>query len=162
MLLELAIGDAYGAGFEYVNTGLVRHFNDLSGYIHHPRHKAIKPGMYTDDAQMSIAIAEMVITDLSQTEAWTEENLAKRFVRAFKRDPRTGYASGFYGFLLKIEDGTQFLAEIRPTATNPARRCGLVRLVCTQPLQSSSKNAQCKPPSPTIPKMASMPLALPP
>ena len=29
MLLELTIGDAYGAGFEYVNRQLIRQFNTL-------------------------------------------------------------------------------------------------------------------------------------
>jgi len=47
MLLELAIGDAYGAGFEYVNKMLIRQFNDLGKYIKHPRHST-KPGQYTD------------------------------------------------------------------------------------------------------------------
>ena len=48
MLLELAVGDAYGAGFEYVNRQLIRQFNDLSRYVKHPRH-SITPGYYTDD-----------------------------------------------------------------------------------------------------------------
>jgi ADP-ribosyl-[dinitrogen reductase] hydrolase len=38
MLLELAIGDAYGAGFEYVDVEMVRRRNNLSGYVQHPRH----------------------------------------------------------------------------------------------------------------------------
>lgn len=107
MLLELAIGDAYGAGFEYVNQQLIRQFNDLSKYVKHPRH-SIKAGNYTDDAQMTLAIAEAIISG----EEWTSENLAKRFVDVFKRDPRQGYASGFHAFLRKVEDGTQFLALI--------------------------------------------------
>ncbi|QSJ20315.1 hypothetical protein JYQ62_17375 [Nostoc sp. UHCC 0702] len=37
MLLELAIGDAYGAGFEYA-TEMSAH-NDLSQYLQHPRHR---------------------------------------------------------------------------------------------------------------------------
>jgi ADP-ribosyl-[dinitrogen reductase] hydrolase len=37
MLLELAIGDAYGAGFEYVNRQLIRQFNTLERYVKHPR-----------------------------------------------------------------------------------------------------------------------------
>lgn len=35
MLLELAIADAYGAGFEYADEMLVN--NDLSQYVEHPR-----------------------------------------------------------------------------------------------------------------------------
>ena len=48
MLLEIAIGDAYGAGFEYVNAAIIREHNALSGTIQHPRH-GTKPGQYTDD-----------------------------------------------------------------------------------------------------------------
>ena len=33
MILELGIGDAYGAGFEYVDRSMVRNHNDLSGYV---------------------------------------------------------------------------------------------------------------------------------
>jgi ADP-ribosyl-[dinitrogen reductase] hydrolase len=109
MLVELAIGDAYGAGFEYAATRIVREQNDLSRYIQHPRH-GITPGCYTDDTQMSIAIAEAIVAD----DPWTPEILSQRFVTAFKRDPREGYASRFYDFLVEVKDGAEFLARIRP------------------------------------------------
>lgn len=111
MLLELAIGDAYGAGFEYADPELVASYNDLSRYIQHPRHK-LKPGCYTDDTQMSLAIAETLVAQ----EPWTRETLAERFVTTFKRDPREGYASRFYQFLLQVEDGQQFLEGINWTS----------------------------------------------
>lgn len=107
MLLELAIGDAYGAGFEYADPQIVRDYNDLSKFIQHPHHQ-IKPGCYTDDTQMSIAIAEAIVSQ----DPWTPELLASKFVAAFKRDPREGYASRFYDFLLKVNDGAEFLAKI--------------------------------------------------
>jgi ADP-ribosyl-[dinitrogen reductase] hydrolase len=109
MLVELAIGDAYGAGFEYAADRIVRERNDLSAYIQHPRH-GIKPGCYTDDTQMTVAVAEAIISE----EPWEAETLADRFVIAFKRDPREGYARNFYGFLQEVSDGTEFLARIRP------------------------------------------------
>lgn len=111
MLLELAIGDAYGAGFEYVNRQLIRQFNTLTRYIQHPRH-GTRPGQYTDDTQMTLAIAEAIISG----EEWNPSNLAARFVDVFKRDPREGYASSFHAFLRKITDGEAFLAEIIPTS----------------------------------------------
>jgi hypothetical protein len=43
MLLELAIGDAYGAGFEYASDGLIRKHNTAAYYVQHPRHN-IRPG----------------------------------------------------------------------------------------------------------------------
>jgi ADP-ribosyl-[dinitrogen reductase] hydrolase len=123
MLLELAVGDAYGAGFEYANE-MVANYNDLSGYVQHPRHRRTLPGMYTDDTQMSIAIAEAIVSG----EAWTPLNLATRFVAVFKRDPREGYAQGFHDFLVSIEDGQQFLAQIRPDSdkSGAAMRAGAI------------------------------------
>jgi ADP-ribosyl-[dinitrogen reductase] hydrolase len=111
MLLELAIGDAYGAGFEYANRQLIRQFNDLTRYFQHPRHST-RPGQYTDDTQMTLAIAESIISG----EEWTPINLARRFVEVFKRDPREGYAGNFHAFLRQVRSGEQFLAEIRPTS----------------------------------------------
>ena len=111
MLVELAIGDAYGAGFEYSPDRMIREQNDLSRYVQHPRHE-IRPGCYTDDAQMSIAIAEAIVSG----EPWTRQNLAHRFVTAFKRDEREGYARGFYAFLQEIKTGDEFLAKIRPNS----------------------------------------------
>jgi ADP-ribosyl-[dinitrogen reductase] hydrolase len=111
MLLELAIGDAYGAGFEYADSELVERYNDLSRYIQHPRHQ-IKPGCYTDDTQMSLAIAETLVAE----EPWTPEVLAHRFVTTFKRDAREGYAGRFYQFLLQVQDGKQFLENISWTS----------------------------------------------
>ena len=111
MLVELAIGDAYGAGFEYVNGRFIAEHNNLSAYVQHPRH-GTKPGSYTDDTQMSIAIAEALVSD----EAWIPENIANRFVDCFKRDPREGYAGRFYEFLNRVHTGQQFLGEILPVS----------------------------------------------
>jgi ADP-ribosyl-[dinitrogen reductase] hydrolase len=111
MLLELAIGDAYGAGFEYADSELVKHYNDLSGYVQHPRHQ-IRPGCYTDDTQMSLAIAETLVAQ----DPWTPEVLAHRFVTTFKRDQREGYSGKFYRFLLQVQDGQQFLENITWTS----------------------------------------------
>lgn len=107
MLLELAIADAYGAGFEYADEMIVN--NDLSRYVQHPRFRLI-PGNYTDDTQMSIAIAEVIVAQAP----WTPEVLAESFVNAFKRDPREGYARNFYNFLLEIQNGQEFFTKIRP------------------------------------------------
>jgi ADP-ribosylglycohydrolase len=109
VLVELAVGDAYGAGFEYAPEHVVREHNDLSGYIVHPRHE-IPAGHYTDDTQMSLAIAEALVDGLD----WTPRVLAGLFVEVFRRDPRSGYAGGFQRFLESVADGDEFLARIRP------------------------------------------------
>jgi ADP-ribosylglycohydrolase len=109
MLVELAVGDAYGAGFEYAAPEFVRQHNTLARYVRHPRHR-ILPGCYTDDTQMSLAVAEALVSG----ERWTPAHLAERFVWAFKRDPREGYSGGFYAFLREVTSGGEFLACIRP------------------------------------------------
>jgi ADP-ribosylglycohydrolase len=111
MLLELAIGDAYGAGFEYADPEFVLSYNDLSGYVRHPRHN-LRLGCYTDDTQMSLAIAETLVAQ----EPWTPEVLANRFVTTFKRDQREGYARRFYQYLLQVQNGQEFLEGINWTS----------------------------------------------
>ncbi|HEY3787360.1 MAG TPA: ADP-ribosylglycohydrolase family protein, partial [Urbifossiella sp.] len=96
MLLEIAIGDALGAGYEYNDAALEKNRSNLfSGFIQHAKHHGIKPGMYTDDTQMSIAIAEAIISG----EPWQPRHIAAHFLSAFLRDPRDGYARGFQSFL---------------------------------------------------------------
>ncbi len=111
MLLELAIGDAYGAGFEYADEAFVERYNDLSSYRQHPKHKLI-PGSYTDDTQMSIAIAELIVSG----KRWSRRNLAAKFVEVFKRDEREGYAGKFYRFLQSVNSGDEFLSQMRGTS----------------------------------------------
>jgi ADP-ribosylglycohydrolase len=121
MLVELAIGDAYGAGFEYAPEAFVREQNTLADYVQHPGHK-ILPGRYTDDTQMSLAITEALLSG----QPWTKELLAEHFVNAFNRDPREGYAKRFYEFLQTVKTGTDFLARIDPVSdkSGAAMRAG--------------------------------------
>jgi len=108
MLIESAIGDAYGASFEYLGESGVKKYNNLERYEINRIHKDMKPGSYTDDTQMSIAIAELIISG----KEWTKENIANKFVEVFKRDERQGYSKDFYKFLKKINSGREFLEEI--------------------------------------------------
>ncbi len=131
MLLELAIGDAYGAGFEYVETEMIGQQNNLSQYVKHPRHD-IQPGSYTDDTQMSLAIAEAIISG----EPWKQAMLAQKFVEVFQRDPREGYATGFSHFLQHVRDGEQLLRDINPTSdkSGAAMRAAPIGISPTIPL----------------------------
>lgn len=108
MLVEIAIGDAYGAGFEYVSDQIIRDWNDLSAYVQHPRHR-IRPGCYTDDTQMSVAIAEAIVS----AEPWTHPMLAERFVAAWRRDPREGYSSRTRALLEGARSSEEFLARVQ-------------------------------------------------
>lgn len=127
MLLECAVGDAYGAGFEFNETAYVANKNDLSSYVKHHGHPGLKPGMYTDDTQMSIALAELM---LEEEENWTPENICQKFVECFKRDERRGYSGRFYYFLKSIHDGKEFIENIMPVSdrSGSAMRAAVVGL----------------------------------
>ena len=114
MLLGIAIGDAFGAGYEFAYKTRAEYQQvDLSRYSANPnpnfRHQA---GMYTDDTQMSIAIAELLADDLP----FTSENLAEYFLNAYKRDPKVGYAKGFQAFLDSISTKEEFVSKINPSS----------------------------------------------
>ena len=112
MLLGIAIGDAFGAGYEFAFKDRKDYQKvDLSRYSANPnpdfRHQA---GRYTDDTQMSIAVAELLADDIP----FTSENLADYFLRAYKRDTTVGYAQGFQAFLDSISTKEEFLSQIKP------------------------------------------------
>lgn len=113
MLLEGAVADAYGAGFEYADPRFVQRHIGANLYIQHPRHRLV-PGSYTDDTQMSIALAELITQEGDWDARWTQESIARKFVECFKRDQRKGYASNFYNLLCEIKDGDDLLARIKP------------------------------------------------
>src|SRR5688500_6490970 len=101
MMLEIAVGDSYGACFEGVDPKFVSANNELE-YINHPRRlrkkpesynpSLVPPGGYTDDTQMAIAVAEAM---LDPRETWTRVSLAHRFLQVFHRDQRRGYTTYF-------------------------------------------------------------------
>ena len=101
MLVDLAVGDAYGAGFEFADPGFVVEHNTLRGYVQNPVYAGLRPGRYTDDTQMTIAVAEVLV----EGGPWTDVRFAEAFVRAFHRDPRQGYAKGFQALLPQLADG---------------------------------------------------------
>jgi len=112
MLLEISIFDAYASAFEYARPSGNRQ-NNLLQYYSHPKWKNI-PGTYTDDTEMSIAIAELLVEKLD----WTPKNIANKFVEVFKRNgQRTGYAARFYEFLCSVNNGREFLERIKPDSS---------------------------------------------
>ncbi len=111
MLIEKAIGDAYGACFEYMPVDFVRQHNTLSGYPQHPVLN-IKPGRYTDDTQMALALSEVLVSD----KPWKKRVIADQIVECFKRDPREGYTSGLYQLLQEVESGKELLSRLVPSS----------------------------------------------
>lgn len=127
MLVNLAVGDSYGAGFEFVPDKVVADHAASLKYRQHPKHP--RPlGSYTDDTQMALALAELMLD--KEPDTWTMFDVAKAFVKGYLRDPRTGYAGGFHKLLetlrvrysvpegtpeLRIDIATvEFLSTVRP------------------------------------------------
>ena len=110
MLTEIAIADAYGAGFEFCAIEKISIHNNLEFYCKHELYDI--SGKYTDDTQMSIAIAEFI---LSGTE-WNKENIAAKFLQCFKRDIRFGYSEGFYNLLTQVSSGKELLNTLISTS----------------------------------------------
>lgn len=116
MLFEIAIGDAYGAGFEFCDADKIRRHNHLDGYV--PHELGIEAGCYTDDTQMSIAVAEVLLS----SEEYTAARFADAFVACYRRDPRQGYAKRLQGLLDQCDQGSALLKRIHPES----RRNGAV------------------------------------
>lgn len=109
MLLEMAIGDAYGACFEWIDY-------DTSSY-NHLEYVTIEPslvpaGSYTDDTQMALALAEVMVAPYE----WTGGNIADSFVRCFKRDERRGYTTALFQILLNCNSGPDLFARVHGTS----------------------------------------------
>lgn len=112
MLVRIAQGDAYGMSCEYVkmpeHSATYEKAHQFLRYVGHPV-LLHRPGWYTDDTQMSVAVAECLIErDL------TEASFADHFVHCFKRDWRDGYARHFQAFLESVSDGADFRRRIKP------------------------------------------------
>ncbi|MCX6368630.1 MAG: ADP-ribosylglycohydrolase family protein [Armatimonadetes bacterium] len=107
LLLSIAVGDAYGAGFEFETPEVVERENDGK---HYRKRAGFTPGHYTDDTQMTLAIWEAVRLG----EPFTPRYLADRFVAVYHRDPRPGYARGFEGVLKSCKNGTELLEKLKP------------------------------------------------
>ena len=114
MLLQIAIGDAYGAGFEFAPRNKIVRCNDGRTYVGHEL--GIPAGHYTDDTQMSIAVAEVLLRHDDPDSAV----FADAFVAAYRRDPRPGYSSAFGKLLDEVADGSELQRRIR----NDSRRNG--------------------------------------
>lgn len=135
MMLEIGVGDAYGACFEGTEKKFVLENNDPVDmtYTNHPRKlrknpesyapSLVPPGGYTDDTQMALAIAEAM---LDPDEPWTKESLADRFVEVFSRDERRGYTPYFLHVLLNSANGVEMLSKIngKSTKSGAAMRAG--------------------------------------
>jgi len=127
MLLEIAVGDAYGACFEWTDKWIIQNKNKLKYITLEENPSLIKPGNYTDDTQMTLAIAEAMV----EGDEWTPYNLVHKFGQCFHRDPRRGYAPGFQLFMESTKSAKDFLDNIKPTSerSGAAMRAGPLGLI---------------------------------
>ena len=120
MLIEIAIGDAYGRPFEFERqVHLMK--NDVRNYKTRPGDKKSPMGKYTDDTQMSIAIAEAML----HSNASSQEDFAKHFIKAWSRDIREGYSKRIFGALaagkityFKLDTQGMFKESVRLAVLN--------------------------------------------
>ncbi|MGH1349943.1 MAG: ADP-ribosylglycohydrolase family protein [Methyloligellaceae bacterium] len=122
ILLYAAVGDAWGACFEYAPKTIIEQKNGTWEYFSHHKHD-IGNGRYTDDLQMHLAVAEALVSDKSLT----ADRFTELFVHAFKRDPREGYAGRFYEFLQAVENAEDFTSRI---INNSEKSGGAMRAPC--------------------------------
>lgn len=128
MLYHIAVADAYGAGREMASYDFIHANNCGTKYVQHLTHK-LKPGSYTDDTQMSLALAEHLLAD----DPWTPLDLANRFVATFKRDQREGYSRHFYEILTEVNSGVELITRLagknQSQKSGAAMRSGVLGLL---------------------------------
>jgi ADP-ribosyl-[dinitrogen reductase] hydrolase len=117
MLLFIAMADAYAAALEFierypkVQQEKIQQALKFEAYLRHPKHKDIALGAYTDDGEMSVANARVLIEN---DPLYRKADFAESFVREFKRGGmRKGYSGRFYKFIASLHDGQEFIAKIK-------------------------------------------------
>lgn len=116
MLLRIAQADAYCTATEYIDPVKYKDIYDeakqFKGFIKHPKY-TMGAGRYTDDTQMSIAVAEQLLSG----DEISKLSFADHFMRAFLRDKRDAYSRGFQKLLEECSNGQELLGKITPTST---------------------------------------------
>lgn len=115
MLMAIAMGDAYAAATEYIKSPRDDDTRELAllfaGYVGHPFHQ-MKPGTYTDDTEMSVANARVL---LECQPPYTPQMFADAYVKEFAYGGRrNGYSRGFQALLESVKSGEELLARIKP------------------------------------------------
>lgn len=120
ILVYIGMADAYAAACEYLlsvpwERRVYEQCLQFRGYVRHPRHLGLKPSCYTDDTEMSVANARVLIEN---DPPYIPLMFANYYVREFERGGRReGYARGFQKFLESVRSGEEFLGKIRSGST---------------------------------------------
>ena len=117
LLLNLAVGDAFGRPFEFTDKDEIEKRFDLTKYAHFGA-ESIKTniGSYTDDTQMSIAIANHMLDDGEMT----HKSYATYFFDAYDKDPRSGYSRRITECLKQpsVDNFISKAAQMKPRNSN--------------------------------------------
>ncbi len=120
ILLRIAQGDAYGMAREYVKTSEypehVAECLKFERYLAHPSYHKMLPGQYSDDSQMSVAVAETLLKAPANPTSLTSHDFSDSFFIAFKRAQRDGYSRHFQSILERAKDTTHMRSLIPPNS----------------------------------------------
>lgn len=109
LLLNIACADAYGRSFEFNTPEFIHEYNDLVSYKHRSGEEQNGIGIYTDDTQMSIAIAEHLIYGILTS----QEEYARFFLQAYLRDPHEGYSKRLKAALSCSNSANEFISSCK-------------------------------------------------
>lgn len=104
----MAIADAYAMKYEFVEHDPDKTHYDLF-YGPHPWHKDYQVAHYSDDTQMSIANAELLLTGRT---SFTDDEFIEAWLATFKRDPRVGYSKYMYQVMNEAQNAADFRARV--------------------------------------------------
>jgi ADP-ribosyl-[dinitrogen reductase] hydrolase len=124
MIYYVAVGDANGSGFEFAKQFIIDRDHNMQQY-YPSRIDNLVAGQYTDDTQMTLANAELMLKE----DVWTPELIADSFLHVFKRDERDGYAGGFQGVLERVSTGQELIDVIHAYDSNSTKNGAAMRSV---------------------------------
>lgn len=97
MLIQAAVGDAYGAAFEFTKTPRIP--NDLSTFGYHPKGGyGMGLGTYTDDTMRAIANAT-VLLDCRIVDRFRPDAYVRALLDVYEEDRREGWSGRFQAML---------------------------------------------------------------
>ena len=115
MLLRIGQADAYAMACEYVKESdselLKKELLKFEKYHRHPTYHKLPAGTYTDDTQMSVSVAETLISSNFDTQIFSNN-----FFYTFKRDQRDGYSRPLQKILEEAKDPQHFRQLIVPNS----------------------------------------------
>jgi ADP-ribosyl-[dinitrogen reductase] hydrolase len=151
MMLGIAIGDAYGGPFENLPGADIDPSALCESYGSNPI-KNNRPGHYTDDTQMSIALAEHICSGVS----FNHESLADRFLECYRRDRRPGYSKRTRTALDNASSGADLICAPERKSTRNGSMMRAVPLGVIGDLEKlieyaiiNSETTHCTPPAKT-------------